>query len=425
MPILTLGISFRRAPIELLERLAFADDDLAKAYRHALDQEAIDEAVIVSTCNRVEITASVPSYHAGFLALKRVLTETRGVGPDELAEPLYSHWEQDAADHLFAVAAGLDSMVIGETQIHAQVRDALRRATREKASGPVLTALFHAAGRAGRRARAETSLGAAPDAFVSLGADIASEILGPLGGRRVVVVGAGQIAGIAVKHLRGRGVGDIRVLNRSAEHARALAERTGAHAASLEELPEALAHADLVVSATGAIGVVIDAGAVRTALDGRRKPLVLLDIAVPRDVDPDVAGLNGVRLIDIATIQDRLATHAEETAADIARAHEIVAEEVRRWVVRRRSDALAPLIRAVRRRGDEAVRMELDRYAARLAELTPDEREAVESLARGIAAKLLHDPIVALKEHGEPGSDGAHARLLAELLGIGIDTNAE
>jgi glutamyl-tRNA reductase len=135
MPILTLGISFRRAPIELLERLSFADDDLAKAYRHALDQDAIAEAVILSTCNRVEITASVSSYHAGFLALKRVLTETRGVGADELAEPLYSHWEQDAADHLFAVAAGLDSMVIGETQIHAQVRDALRRAARERPSG--------------------------------------------------------------------------------------------------------------------------------------------------------------------------------------------------------------------------------------------------------------------------------------------------
>ena len=425
MPILTLGISFRRAPIELLERLSFANDDLAKAYRHALDQDAIDEAVIVSTCNRVEITASVSSYHAGFLALKRMLTETRGVGADELAEPLYSHWEQDAADHLFAVAAGLDSMVIGETQIHAQVRDALRRAAREEASGPVLTALFHAAGRAGRRARGETSLGAAPDAFVSLGADLASEELGPLEGCRVAVVGAGQMAGIAVKHLRGRGVGDIRVLNRSAQHARVLAARTGAEPAGLEELPETLASADLVVSATGATGIVIDAGAVRTALEGRSGPLVLLDIAVPRDVDPDVAGLDGIRLIDIETIQSRLATHAEETADDIARAHEIVAEEVRRWVVRRRSDALAPLIRAVRRRGDDAVSAELDRYAARLAGLTPDEREAVESLARGIAAKLLHDPIVALKEHSEPGSDGEHANLLAELLGIGIDPDAE
>ncbi len=425
MPILTLGISFRRAPIELLERLSFADDDLAKAYRHALDQDAIDEAVIVSTCNRVELTASVSSYHAGFLALKRVLTETRGVGVEELAEPLYSHWERDAADHLFTVAAGLDSMIIGETQIHAQVRDALRRAAREEASGPVLTALFHAAGRAGRRARAETALGAAPDAFVSVGADLASEVLGPLDGCRVVVVGAGQMARIAVKHLRGRGVGDIRVLNRSVGSARELAAMTGAEPGGLEELPETLANAAIVVSATGAAGIVIDADAVRGAIEGRREPLVLIDIAVPRDVDPDVAALDGVRLIDIEAIRDRLSTHAEETADDMARAHAIVTEEVRRWVVRRRSDALAPLIRAVRRRGDEAVSAELDRYAARLAALTPDEREAVVSLARGVAAKLLHDPIVALKERSEPGSDGMHADVLAELLGIGIDPDSE
>ena len=182
MPILTLGISFRRAPIELLERLSFADGDLVKGYRHALDMEAVDEAVILSTCNRVEIYANVPSYHAGFLALKRILTETRGVSPDELAEPLYSHWEQDAADHLFAVASGLDSMVLGETQIHAQVREALRIAEAEGVSGPATRSLFHAAGRAGRRARAETSLGAAPDAFVALGADLATDVLGDLAG---------------------------------------------------------------------------------------------------------------------------------------------------------------------------------------------------------------------------------------------------
>ncbi|MGH2595326.1 MAG: glutamyl-tRNA reductase [Actinomycetota bacterium] len=423
MGILTLGISYRRAPIELLERLSFADDDLAKTYRHALDLDAIEEAVILSTCNRVEISASVPSYHAGFLALKRVLTETRGVGADELAEPLYSHWEQDAADHLFAVAAGLDSMVIGETQIHAQVREALRTAEAERAAGPAMRALFHAAGRAGRRARAETSLGAAPDAFVALGADLAAESLGGLPDRHVVVVGAGQMAGLAVKHLHDRGVGSVRVLNRSIEHARALAERTGDGYAALDELSMALASADLVVSATGAAETVIDVHTVHAALaDARSIPLVLLDLAVPRDVDPAVGGLDGAMLIDILSIRERLMTRGDETVADIVQAHEIVAEEVRRWVVRRRSDTLAPLIRAVQRRGEDVVRAELARHANRLAGLTPDEREAVGALARGIAAKLLHDPIVGLKEHSEPGSGGAHARLLGELLGIDPDT---
>ncbi|MGZ4132975.1 MAG: glutamyl-tRNA reductase, partial [Actinomycetota bacterium] len=249
MSILTLGISYRRAPIELLERVAFPDDELTKAYRRALDDDAIDEAVILSTCNRVEIYADVATYHAGFLGLKRVLTETHGVGADELAEPLYAHWEQDAADHLFAVAAGLDSMVIGETQIHAQVREALRRAGAEDAAGPSLTTLFHAAGRAGRRARAETSLGAAPDAFVAVGVELAAVALGGLQERSVVVVGAGQMAGLAATHMRERRVGTLRVLNRSLPHGRALAERTGAAFGGLDALGDALAEADLVVSA--------------------------------------------------------------------------------------------------------------------------------------------------------------------------------
>jgi glutamyl-tRNA reductase len=418
MAILCLGISFRRAPFDLLERLTFADDDLHKAYRRALDADAVEEAVILSTCNRVEVYASVPAYHAGFLALKRLLLESGDVAADELAEPLYSHYEHDAADHLFAVAAGLDSMVLGETQIASQVREAAKRSEAEDASGPRLKALFHAANRAGRRVRAETSLGVAPDAFVALGADLAADALGSLEGARVAVVGAGQMASLALRHLRSRGAGPVRILNRSPEHARALAKRSGGvEHGGLDDLGAALAHADLVVSATGAAGTVIPAETVRRALASRgERPLVFLDLAVPRDVDPDVAGLDGVRLIDVVTLRETIAEHDEETASGIARAHEIVGEEVRRWVSRKRADALAPLITAIRTRGDEVLHAELERSAPRLAGLTPDERAAVEAMARGIVAKLLHDPIVALKERAESGPE--HARLLAELLGI-------
>jgi glutamyl-tRNA reductase len=421
MAILTLGISFRRAPIELLERLAFTDDDLAKAYRVAADLDGVDGTVILSTCNRVEVYGEVSSYHAGFLALKRLLTETRGVAAEELADPMYAHWERDAADHLFAVASGLDSMVLGETQIATQVREALRRAEAEGAAAPALVGLFHSATRAGRRVRQETSLGAAPDSFVALGADLADEAVGGLGRRDVAVVGAGTMAALAVKHLRHRGVGAVRILNRSLEHARALAERTNAEHGELRALPDALRRCDLVVSATGAAGTVVHRAAVADAMadrDGR--PLVLLDLAVPRDVEPETAYVEGARVIDIVSLRERIADHDAETADDIATAHEIVADEVRRYVVRRRGDELAPLIRAMRRRGDEIVRGEIDRFASRLADLTPDERAAVEALARGISAKLLHDPIVALKERSEPGSGGAHARVLAELLGIEI-----
>lgn len=427
MAILTLGISYSRAPIGLLERLAFTDDDLAKAYRHAADADGVDGVdgvVILSTCNRVEVYAEVPSYHAGFLALKRLLTETRGVAADELVEPLYSHWEQDAADHLFSVAAGLDSMVLGETQIHAQVREAARRAEAESAAGPALIEVFHAAVGAGRRVRRETALGAAPDAFVALATDLASESIGGLGGRDVVVVGAGQMAAMAVHHLRGRGAGPMRILNRSLEHARALAERTNAEHGDLDALPDALTHADLVVSATGAAGIVLHADQIARAMAQRSaRPLTLVDLAVPRDIDPQASSLDDVHLIDILTIRERLADRDEQTAGQIAEARRIVDEEVRRYAIRRRGDELAPLIRAVHARGDDVVAAELDRYAARLHGLTTEERAAVESLARGIAAKLLHEPIVQLKERSEPGTGGLHAKVLAELMGV--DPEAE
>jgi glutamyl-tRNA reductase len=418
MAILSLGISFRRAPIELLERLAFADDDLTKAYRRVHDQPGLAGAVILSTCNRVEAIGDVDSYHAGFLALKRLLTETRGVSERELADPLYSHWDHEAADHLFAVAGGLDSMVVGETQIQSQVREALRRSHLEGAATPAIEAVFHAAVRTGRRVRSETGVGAAPDAYVRTAAELAGQALGGLEGRRAVVIGAGTMAGMIVHHLWELGIGHVRISNRSLAHAHALAARTSSQPATLDALPEAMAEADLVVSATGAAGLVVREADVRRATAGRAAnlPLVVVDIAIPHDVEQSVNSIEGARLIDVGALRERVAEVGGPAEHDLARAKEIVAEEVRRWVVRRRGDELAPLIRALRDRGDEIVRAELDRRASRLADLTPDQRSAVESLARAVAAKLLHDPIVALKERSEPGTGKAHAMVLAELL---------
>ncbi len=418
MAILALGISHRGATVELLERLAFTDDDYAKAYRLAIDDAALEEAVILSTCNRIEIYGSVPTYHAGFQSLRRLLCECRDVTAEELAEPLYSHFEDDAVEHLFSVAAGLDSMVLGEQQILSQVREALHRAEEESATDHGLTGLFHAASRAGRRVRTETGVGAAPDAFVEAGADLATQVLGGLEGKDAVVVGAGQMSALAVKHLRARGVGLVRILNRSIERARTLAERTASEFGDLEALEQALAAADLVVSATGAAGILIHREAVAAAMGERERPLFLLDLAVPRDVEPSAASVPGVTLVDIEGLRATLAALGADAHEDIARAHAIVQEEVRRFTVRRHADRLAPLIRELRDRGDGALRAEMERHRSDLADLTPDERAAVEALARGIVAKLLHDPIVRLKELSAPGSGDAHAKLLAELFGI-------
>jgi len=414
MAVLAIGISHRGADVGLLERLSFGDDDFPKAYRRAADDDAVREAVVVSTCNRVEVYGLVDSYHAGFLSLKRLLCETRGVGADELAEPLYSHYEDGAVEHLFSVAAGLDSMVLGEPQILSQVRAAQRRATAEGAAAHELTALFHAAARTGRRARAETGIGAAPGAFVDAGASLAEQALGRLSDARAVVVGAGHMAALAAKHLRSRGVADLTILNRSAERASSLAERTGARAGSLSDLRSVLAAADLVVSSTGATGVVLSADDVG-ARDGR--PLFILDLAVPRDVDPAMGEVAGVTLVDLTGLRQTLeARNAGVVDVDLAR--QVVAEEVKRFVVRRRSEHLAPVIVALRRRGEEVVAGELERYRGQLADLTPDERQAVEALARSVVSKLLHDPIVELKERAGAGVERAHARLIAELFGI-------
>jgi glutamyl-tRNA reductase len=419
MPILALGISHRRASVDLLERLAFADDDLPKAYRAAADEGAMEGTVILSTCNRVEVYAEVAAYHAGFLALKRLLTETRPVTADELGDALYSHYEESAAEHLFDVAAGLDSMVLGEPQIFSQVRGAHRRAESEDATTPALTAVFHAAARAGRRVRTDTRIGAAPDAFVAAGTDLADEWLGGLDHASAAVVGAGHMAALAVKHLRERGVRPIRVLNRSPERARAIAERAGAEHGGLQDLGEALAVVDLVVSATGATALVVSEPLLQSAIAARNgRPLFLLDLAVPRDVEPSAGALETVRLVDIAGLRESLSRREHDMAADLERAHDIIAEEVRRFAVRRRSERLAPLISALRDRGDAVARSELERFRSELAGLRPQERAAVEALARGIVAKLLHDPIVRLKERSAPGADAAYAATLAELFGI-------
>src|SRR5439155_510821 len=290
--------------------------DFPKAYRRLLDMEAVTEGVVLSTCNRVEVFAEVASYHSGFLDMKRFLAESREIPPDEFAEPLYAHYEDDAALHLFSVAAGLDSMVLGEPQSLAQVRQAYRVARGEHAAGPSLSGFFRSAIRTGRRVRAETAIGASPAAMVEAGASLAERELGGLAGRSVLVVGAGGMAALAVKDLRARGVGTLRILNRSFERASRLASRAGAEA----------------------------------------------------------GGLGGL------------------------------------------AAKLAPLIQSWRARGARIQAAELARVAPRLSRLSDREWAAVQALASGIVAKLLHEPIVRLKDQPGPGPDSL-ARALAELFG--------
>ena len=423
MPVLALGVSYRRAPVELLERLSFPQEALAKAYHHLSSLPAVSESAILSTCNRVEVYAEVSGYHQGFLDLKRFLSESREVSPDDLADPLYAHYEDDASEHLFSVAAGIDSMVVGEPQIHAQVRQALRDAQSEGAAGPVLSALFREALRVGRRARRETAIGASPAAFVEAGVRLAAAHLDGLKGTSVVVIGAGEMSALAIRALREQrdlDVTEVTILNRTPERAARLAGRVGGAHGPLDRLDAAVAAADLVVSSTGSTGVVLGRDVVARAMAGRGRPMFLLDLAVPRDVDPTAGEIPGVRLADIDDLREVLAEREGKLRAEVERVREIVAEETRRFGRRQREARLAPLIKALHERGEDVRARELRRLASRLRSLSERERQAVEALAAGVVAKLLHEPVVRLKEGAGTAEGEAQARAIADLFGLDV-----
>ena len=420
MSVLAIGVSYRRAPVELLERLSFPGADLPKAYHHVSSLPGVEESVILSTCNRVEVYAEVPGYHHGFLDLKRFLSESREVPADDFAEPLYSHYEDDVAEHLFSVAAGIDSMVVGEPQIHSQVRWALREAQKEGAAGPVLSTLFREALRVGRRARRETAIEASPAAFLDAGLHLAAAHLRSLGGASAVVIGAGEMSALAIRALGEHGVGEVTVLNRTPERAARLAGRVGGAHGPLDRLATAMASADLVVSSTGSTGVVVGREVVERATADLARPLFLLDLAVPRDVDPAVAEVPGVRLADIDDLRGVLSERDGEIGAEVERVKGIVADETRRFGRRRREARLAPLIKALHDRGEEVQARELRRLASRLRGLSEREREAVEALAAGVVAKLLHEPVVRLKEGAGTTDGDTRARALADLFGLDV-----
>ncbi len=410
MAILSLGVSYRSAPVELLEQLGFAQEDLQKAYDHLTRLPSVDGAVILSTCNRVEIVAEVESYHAGFQELKGFLAESRELAPEAFAEPLYSHYEEQAAEHLFDVAAGIDSMVTGEPQILTQVRAAIRDAKGEGAAGPQLESLFRHAVRAGRRARAETGIAAAPGAFIEAGLALAERALGDLATADVLVLGAGQMSALAAQALQERGAERVHVLNRNLDHAETLVRRTGGSAENLAQLPGALARADLVVSSTGASGSIVDLAAAEAAVAARAgRPLFFLDLAVPRDVEAAVGDLPGV---EVANVDDLGRSVGGGDEGEITKARAVIEEEVANFAAWRRNAALAPLITALHERGDQIRRAELRRVAGKLRDLSPEQLEAVEGALRGAVNKLLHEPMVRAKR------DESQADALRALFGL-------
>jgi glutamyl-tRNA reductase len=425
VPVFVVGANFRSAPLELLERLAIDAEGRPKALAGLLDQEHVHEAVVVSTCNRVEVYTAISRFHGAAGEVRRFLADLHGLDLAEFAGHLYDYYEERAVQHLFAVAAGVDSMVVGEAQILGQVREAFAAAQAERSVGPVLSAVFNRAIKVGRRARSETGIGAGMASTVTVGLRVAAGQLDGLAGRRALLVGAGAMARLAGRALREAGAGELVVANRTPATGTALARELGGRAVPLDQVAGELAMADLAVAATAGPAPTVTAATVADALarrsagagTGSAGPLVLLDLGVPRDVEPEVRGLGGVVLADLDALRAVLETD-EGPRREVERVRSLIARETAAYLRDRREARLTPTIRALRDRAEEVRLLELAKASARLAGLDAQQRAAVEAVTRGLVNKLLHDPMVRGKSLAARPDGDLYVAALRELYGL-------
>ena len=424
MSVLLFGVSHRSAPVSVLEQLSTDEPDQLKLVQRVLQSPLVSEAMILSTCNRVEVYAVVDAFHGGLSAIGQVLADHSGMSMGELTRHAYVRYSEAAVEHLFAVTSGLDSAVVGEQQVLGQVRRAYAAAEANSSVGRVLHDLAQRALSVGKRVHAETSIDAAGASVVSVALDIAAERIAGIAGRTATVVGAGSMGALSAAHLIRAGVSHINVVNRSLPRAQRLAasiaeQGVGARAMTLDELPAALASSDVVVSCTGAVRPVVSLADVHHALaanlrDEHAEPLVLCDLGMPRDVDPAVAGLPGISVVDMERVQREPSARAAAADADAAR--RIVAAEVAAYLASQRMAEVTPTVTALRQRAADLVETELLRLEHRLPDLDDGQREEVARTVRRVVDKLLHAPTVRIKAlAGGPGAD-TYAEALRELF---------
>lgn len=411
MSLLVVGLSHRSAPVEVLECAALNGDEVTKLLDEVHLARHVSEAAVLATCNRVEVYADVDKFHGGVDEISELLARYSGLDLETLSEHLYVHYEDRAVHHLFSVACGLDSMVVGESQVLGQVKSALRLAQEADTTGRVLNGLFQAALRVGKRAQTETGIDRLGRSLVTVGLSRLEPVLGGLAGRRALVVGAGSMAALAASTLRRMGIGELAVANRTFERAQRLAAAVDAEVVRLSDLPTALPGADVLVSCTGANGVVVPYDLVAVAASQRNgRPLAILDLALPHDVDPAVADLPGVTLSPLSALAD--AAEGAEMVEDINAVRALVDEEVSIFAGSQRAARVAPTVVALRSMADEVVGAELTRLSGRLADVDPSTWNEVANTVRRVVDKLLHAPTVRVKElAADPGGADYEAAL--------------
>ncbi|GAB3661073.1 glutamyl-tRNA reductase [Nocardioides korecus] len=418
MSVLVVGISHKTAPVPVLERVALDADGVTKLIRQVTDVDHVTEATVVSTCNRTEVYADVDRFHGSVEAISRMLGERLGDAPEDVLEHLYVHYDDGAVSHLFHVAAGLDSMVLGEAQILGQTREALRVGQEQGTVGPALNVLFQQALRVGKRSHAETDIDRVAPSLVSAALDRAADHVGPMAGKHVLVVGAGSMAGLTVATAHRAGAASITVANRTPERAQRLAAQHGAHAIALEDLADHVGPVDVLVSCTGSAATLIgpEQIAARRALRADPAPLAIVDLALPRDVDPAVGDLDGVHLVAL----DTLAAELEDApgGADVEGVRTIVSQELAAFLTARRSQSVTPTVVALRTMATGVVDAELARLGSRLPQLDDASRAEVEKTIRRVAEKLLHQPTVRVKQLANESGAVSYAAALAELFAL-------
>ena len=417
MSLLIVGLSHRSAPLPLLERASLSADAAGKLLDDVVAAPAIDEAMLLSTCNRVELYASVEKFHAGVGALSELLARHTGVSFDELSPYVYVHYEERAVQHLFAVTSSLDSMLVGEHQILGQVRAAFRLAQERGDAGTALHDAVEHALHAAKRAHAETGIDSAGATLIDIGLRLGATSVGDVAGRRAIVLGAGAMASIAVAALASSEVAELVVVSRTLDKAAVLAGRVGARAATMAQLENEIADADVLISCTGADGFVVSADIIGRAMSARAgRPLFVLDVALPRDVEPAAATIPGVTLLDLEALKPAIDTAA--VAGAVREARSIVDEELTAYLASRIALGVAPTVVALRDKAEQVVAAELHRLDRRLPALDDTARDEIATAVRRVVDKLLHAPTVRVQELAGMAGPQSYPEALRRLFDL-------
>ncbi len=423
--LLAVGASHKTAPLGLRERLAVTDAAAERLLHELVEHPSITEAVVLSTCNRIELYVVVADPVEAESVVLGMLARRAGIRPTELVDGIYSLRNCDAARHLFRVTAGLDSMVVGEAEIQGQVKRAYETALGNQTTGSLTNRLFRGALAAGKRARTETRISVGHASVASVAVDLAEEAIGDLQTRPVLIVGAGETAELTARALHDHGVKSIFVANRRRERAQALAERFGGETVSLEALDDQLEMADIVVTSTASPHVLIDAEQLARVMHARgRRPLLLIDLAVPRDIDPECATLDGVSLCDIDGLQAQVDSHRLVRRAEARKAEGLVEEDIQSFAGWLGSLEVLPTLSALRRHGADIAANVVAENAERWESLSERDAERVEAVAQTVVNRLLHEPTLRLRQLD---ADHRHARLqlLRELFALDEDAATE